>query len=204
MLSIVAFYALSAQACTGHTELKLVGHDDKGTKAVVRVESVDDDEGAPGIELVVLDLANGATELERLEVLAPEDKGDAKVRGANWAAAEARLEELQIRVDPAITSLPLEGSMLPKPVSTPSGAELAFSFAAQGEGEDTQKLLLVGSAAKGERIQHWDVLTEWPWYINVNAHHFVKGVYALPGGPRVLVVEGPACVEPSVHVVGLR
>jgi hypothetical protein len=193
------FITATSFACTGDSALKVVGFDAAGTQAVVRIESSND--GGPSIELAVLDLQQGAKEIRRFIILAPEDGGDATIRGANWTAAETELKGMGLVADGSPTPVEWKGGV-PGSVAV-SGAELVFAYASKGDGDDTSKLLIAGAAKKGERVGRWEVLADWPWYSNPNAQHDVSSVWAVPGKNLALVVEGAACMEPTVHVVAL-
>lgn len=88
----------SAWACTLDTTGKVVGYDGSHSKALIRVERVDERYEGKEIDLYVLDLETGE-EIARYEILNFTDNNDASLRGARWKAAEEKIKTAGIHID---------------------------------------------------------------------------------------------------------
>lgn len=196
----------SAGACTGHVDAKVVGFDPKGSLALLRLETDREDDRPNAVDIVVFDL-NEQTESKRFVILRAEDAGDAATRAKNWKIAEAEAKALGVEVMPDLTSLKVELGGAPSgAVEIPStGKSLQFSQALlkHEKGPDHDERLTAAHVMQGGRILGTHVISRRMWMSSANAQQVVEGIYAAPGGKRVLLQLGRSCVEPTWYVIDL-
>lgn len=194
--SMLALWTAWALACTGNMTGRLVGFDDDGDLALIRIER-DVDGPGQAIDLLVKDLRSGAE--ERMVILTYDDANDAAVRAERWKEAEARIAELGITIDadltPAVTAPGLSDAFVVP------GTDVVIALGQQPAPDNEELWARVALVHHGQTVTATHDLGRWHRQSNSNAITYPEAFWHTPKTGTVILQTTQGCRDPDFVVL---
>lgn len=194
--SMLALWTAWALACTGDMTGRIVGFDDDGDLALIRIER---DVGGPGqaIDLLVKDLRSGAE--ERMVILTYDDANDGAVRAERWTKAEARITELGITIDadlaPAVTAPGLSDAFVVP------GTDVVIALDQLPAPDNEELWARVALVHHGQTVAATHDLGRWHQQASSNAVTYPEAFWHTPKTGTVILQTTQGCRDPDFVVI---
>lgn len=193
---MLALWTAWALACTGDMTGRIVGFDDGGDLALIRIER-DVDGPGQAIDLLVMDLRSGAE--ERMVILTYDDANDASVRAQRWKKAEARITELGITIDADLA--PAVANPGPSDVLSVPGTDVVIAFDQRPAAEVDDLWSRVAVVHHGQDVVATKELGSWPKQASSNAVTYLEHFWLTPKTDTVILQTTQGCRDPDFVVL---
>jgi hypothetical protein len=179
-MALVDAAFLREPGCPSQTTHRVVGWSEAGG-ALVRSEAT----AADGQTCLLSLRLVGTSADQRLDILRPEDRGDAALRARRWTEAEAVIRTAGVVLDPGLEpahgKVGARGNMLNQPLSV-LDREDSFVVRNEPRGTDATALVLYAEQRKGRSVPVRDLLqlpfSDFPYGVDT--------LWAHPGGVSVV------------------